>query len=93
MPRTFTLENGHAFAGLACREQQRWRILTLIATDTPGPAGGPVSSRIASLGLPPLLLVIAAGLLAMVAIVWETPALRDVVELLWLQLRVLLGLG
>jgi uncharacterized membrane-anchored protein len=44
-------------------------------------------------GLTPLLLVIAAGLLAMVAIVWETPALRDVVELLWLQLRVLLGLG
>jgi uncharacterized membrane-anchored protein len=44
-------------------------------------------------GLTPLLLVIAAGLLAMVAVVWETPALRDVVELLWLQLRVLLGLG
>jgi uncharacterized membrane-anchored protein len=44
-------------------------------------------------GLTPLLLVIAAGLLAMAAIVWETPALRDVVELLWLQLRVLLGLG
>lgn len=44
-------------------------------------------------GPTPLLLVIAAGLLAMVAIVWETPALRDVAELLWLQLRVLLGLG
>jgi uncharacterized membrane-anchored protein len=44
-------------------------------------------------GLTPLLLVIAAGLLAMAAVVWETPALRDVVELLWLQLRVLLGLG
>ncbi|HTC72086.1 MAG TPA: SteA domain-containing protein, partial [Solirubrobacteraceae bacterium] len=44
-------------------------------------------------GPTPLLLVIATGLLAMVAIVWETPALRDVVELLWLQLRVLLGLG
>jgi uncharacterized membrane-anchored protein len=44
-------------------------------------------------GPTPLLLVIAAGLLAMAAIVWETPALRDVVELLWLQLRVLLGLG
>jgi hypothetical protein len=29
----------------------------------------------------------------MAAVVWETPALRDVVELLWLQLRVLLGLG
>jgi uncharacterized membrane-anchored protein len=44
-------------------------------------------------GLTPLLLVIAAGLLAIAAVVWETPALRDVVELLWLQLRVLLGLG
>lgn len=44
-------------------------------------------------GLTPLLLVIAAGLLAIVAVVWETPALRDVVELLWLQLRLLLGLG
>lgn len=44
-------------------------------------------------GLTPLLLVIAAGLLAIVAVVWETPALRDVVELLWLQLRVLFGLG
>jgi uncharacterized membrane-anchored protein len=44
-------------------------------------------------GLTPLLLVIAAGVSAIVAVVWETPALRDVVELLWLQLRVLLGLG
>jgi uncharacterized membrane-anchored protein len=44
-------------------------------------------------GLTPLLLVIAAGLLAMIAVVWETPALRDVVELLWLQLRVLFGVG
>ncbi|MCW3020399.1 MAG: thiamine pyrophosphokinae catalytic region [Solirubrobacterales bacterium] len=44
-------------------------------------------------GLAPLLFVIAAGLLAIVAVVWETPALRDVVELLWLQLRVLFGLG
>ncbi len=44
-------------------------------------------------GLTPLLFVIAAGLLAIIAVVWETPALRDVIELLWLQLRVLLGLG
>jgi uncharacterized membrane-anchored protein len=40
-------------------------------------------------GLAPLLFVLAAGLLAMVAIVWETPALRDVVELLWLKLKLL----
>jgi uncharacterized membrane-anchored protein len=40
-------------------------------------------------GLTPLLVVIAAGLLAMVAVVWLTPALRDVVELLWLKLKLL----
>jgi uncharacterized membrane-anchored protein len=42
-------------------------------------------------GLTPLLVVIAAGLIAMVAIVWTTPALRDVVDLLWLKLQLLLG--
>jgi uncharacterized membrane-anchored protein len=42
-------------------------------------------------GLTPLLVVIAAGLIAMVAIVWMTPALRDVVDLLWLKLQLLLG--
>jgi len=42
-------------------------------------------------GLTPLLVVIAAGLIAMVAVVWMTPALRDVVELLWLKLQLLLG--
>jgi uncharacterized membrane-anchored protein len=40
-------------------------------------------------GLTPLLVVIAAGLIAMIAVVWLTPALRDVVELLWLQLKLL----
>jgi uncharacterized membrane-anchored protein len=44
-------------------------------------------------GLTPLLFVIAAGLLAMVAVIWETPALRDVVELLWLKLKLLSGVG
>ncbi|MFI4985319.1 MAG: putative cytokinetic ring protein SteA [Solirubrobacterales bacterium] len=42
-------------------------------------------------GLTPLLVVIAAGLIAMIAIVWTTPALRDVVDLLWLKLQLLLG--
>lgn len=42
-------------------------------------------------GLTPLLVVIAAGLLAMVAVVWMTPALRDVADLLWLKLQLLLG--
>jgi uncharacterized membrane-anchored protein len=40
-------------------------------------------------GLTPLLAVIAAGLIAMLAVVWMTPALRDVVELLWLKLQLL----
>lgn len=42
-------------------------------------------------GLTPLLVVIAAGLIAMVAVVAMTPALRDVVELLWLKLQLLFG--
>jgi uncharacterized membrane-anchored protein len=40
-------------------------------------------------GLTPLLVVIAAGVIAMVAVVWMTPALRDVAELLWLKLKLL----
>jgi uncharacterized membrane-anchored protein len=40
-------------------------------------------------GLRPLLVVIAAGLIALLAVVWTTPALRDVVELLWLKLQLL----
>jgi uncharacterized membrane-anchored protein len=42
-------------------------------------------------GLSPLLVVLLAGLVAMVAVVWMTPALRDVVDLLWLKLEVLFG--
>jgi uncharacterized membrane-anchored protein len=42
-------------------------------------------------GLAPLLAVIAAGLVALVAVVWLTPALRDVVSLMWLKLQLLLG--
>jgi uncharacterized membrane-anchored protein len=40
-------------------------------------------------GLTPLLVVIAAGLIALIAVVLMTPALRDVVELLWLKLQLL----
>jgi uncharacterized membrane-anchored protein len=42
-------------------------------------------------GLTPLLVVIAAGLLALIAVVWMTPALRDVAELLWLRIQLLFG--
>jgi uncharacterized membrane-anchored protein len=44
-------------------------------------------------GLTPLLVVIGAGLLAMIAVVALTPALRDVAELLWLKLQELFGAG
>jgi uncharacterized membrane-anchored protein len=40
-------------------------------------------------GLTPLMVVIAAGLIALIAVVWMTPALRDVVNLLWLKLKLL----
>jgi uncharacterized membrane-anchored protein len=43
-------------------------------------------------GLTPLLVVVAAGLIAMIAVVWMTPALRDVVDLLWLKLQLLADL-
>ena len=42
-------------------------------------------------GLAPLLAVIAAGVIAMIAVIWMTPALRDVVDLVWLKLQLLLG--
>jgi uncharacterized membrane-anchored protein len=43
--------------------------------------------------LTPLLVVVAAGLIAMVAVIWLTPALRDVVDLLWLKLQTLAEVG
>ena len=42
-------------------------------------------------GLAPLIVVIVAGLIALIAVVWMTPALRDVVDLLWLKLQLLFG--
>jgi uncharacterized membrane-anchored protein len=42
-------------------------------------------------GLTPLLVVIAAGVIALIAVIALTPALRDVAELLWLKLELLLG--
>jgi uncharacterized membrane-anchored protein len=44
-------------------------------------------------GPTPLLVVIVAGIIAMIAVVWMTPALRDVVELLWLKVQLLFGSG
>jgi len=42
-------------------------------------------------GLSPAVIVLAAGLLAFVVVILVTPALREVVDLFWLKLRVLLG--
>jgi uncharacterized membrane-anchored protein len=40
----------------------------------------------------PILLVLAAGIITFLAVVALTPGLRDVTELLWLKLEVLLGI-
>jgi uncharacterized membrane-anchored protein len=42
-------------------------------------------------GLAPLSIVVLAGLIAMIAVIWMTPALHDVLELLWLKAKTLLG--
>ncbi|HEY8303748.1 MAG TPA: putative cytokinetic ring protein SteA [Solirubrobacteraceae bacterium] len=42
-------------------------------------------------GLAPLVVVILAGFIALIAVVWMTPALRDVADLLWLKLQLLFG--
>ena len=42
-------------------------------------------------GSSPLMLVLAAGAITLLAIVLTTPGLRDVADLMWLKLRVLLG--
>jgi uncharacterized membrane-anchored protein len=44
-------------------------------------------------GSAPLSLVVAAGVLTLMAVVLTTPGLRDVADLLWLKLRVLLGMN
>ena len=44
-------------------------------------------------GIAPLMLVLGTGILTLWAVIWTTPGLHDLAELLWLKLRVLLGLG
>lgn len=43
-------------------------------------------------GIGPVLLLLATGVAALVAVVLATPALHDVADLLWLKLQVLLGI-
>jgi uncharacterized membrane-anchored protein len=40
----------------------------------------------------PLVALLVAGLLTLALVIWLTPALHDVADLLWLKLQVLLGL-
>ena len=42
-------------------------------------------------GLGPLLMILLTGLVVLVAVVWSTPALRDVVDLVWLKIQLVLG--
>ena len=57
--RIFTLDNGHALTGLACREQQHWRVLTLLSTEVVGSTGSAQLFRLSSSALPaPLLAVV-----------------------------------
>jgi uncharacterized membrane-anchored protein len=44
-------------------------------------------------GFAPLLLVIAVGLIMLVAVVWATPGLNELAQLLWLKIQSLLGVG
>ena len=41
----------------------------------------------------PLILLSGVGLMALFAIIFTTPGLHDVAELLWLKLQVLLGIN
>ena len=41
----------------------------------------------------PLLLVLGAGLLMLVVLLWSIPALHDLLDLLWLKIQIILGLN
>jgi uncharacterized membrane-anchored protein len=43
-------------------------------------------------GSAPIMLMLAVGLVVLIAVVLVTPGLREVADLLWLKLRVLLGM-
>ncbi len=43
-------------------------------------------------GLGPLLLILLAGIVAIVAVIWTTPALSDLFNLLWLKVQLMLGI-
>jgi hypothetical protein len=49
--RTFTINGSRALAGLACRTQQQWQVLTLIGADSPAVAGPIVAVAAAGAGV------------------------------------------
>jgi hypothetical protein len=52
--RTFALSGNRALAGLACREQEQWQVLHLMAAE--GAGGNGQNMRMASSSLPPAIL-------------------------------------
>jgi hypothetical protein len=54
--RTFALSGGRSLVGLACREQDQWQLLNLMAAEGSGGAGTTQNLRMATSALPPALL-------------------------------------
>jgi hypothetical protein len=54
--RTFALSGSRALAGLACRDQEQWQVLNLVAAEGPSASGNGQNLRMAATSLPPALL-------------------------------------
>jgi hypothetical protein len=54
--RTFALSGNRALAGLACRDQDQWQVLNLIAAESASAGGNGQNMRMASSNLPPALM-------------------------------------
>lgn len=54
--RTFALSGSRALAGLACRDQEHWQVLNLVAAEAASAGGNGQNMRMASSNLPPALL-------------------------------------
>jgi hypothetical protein len=54
--RTFSATDTHALAGLACRDQNHWRIVTLVSTKPPVSVSDPAAEHRLALSSSPLLL-------------------------------------
>jgi anti-sigma factor RsiW len=54
--RTFALSGGRSLVGLACREQDQWQLLNLVAAEGAVAAGSAQNLRMAASPLPPALL-------------------------------------